>query len=531
MKKQITSIFLFLLGIFCFLFSNDWNLIEPGNPPSERHGHSMIELPDGRILLFGGEGLGDLKNDLFVYDLETGWSEIISANDPPPPRKDHVSWNYHNKMFLFGGKGANGALDDLWTIDYDNTLEWYNLTHHEKPSARYGCTVSTTSDGHSLILGGKDENDNPLKEFWDYSPGNLTRLPDCPKAFSDHIANLVNNDDNEYLFVFGETGKVAVYSFTHNIWELKPNGPPFYKSAHSVVGNNSIGQTVIFIFGGIDESGNENNVVYEFNTITGELVQRQEPLLHPIVNGAACPLPVKKPEPGKSQKSILDSQQTVLDYNSKLFVFGGLSGGIPVNRFYLFTPFSPPDSLKVIAPFDTVKTDSAKLIWNKALPIKATHYHVQISYNQIMNDLLVDTVLTDTFYTIRSLGTGLNYWWSIRAFNSGGWGIFNNPLKFFTYFEPLSVENQSLMKISLTQNYPNPFNPKTSIQFTLTEDGFINFTVYNLLGEMVGVLINSQYSRGVHKIDFDASNLTTGIYIYRLRTIDNSLSMKMMLIR
>ena len=72
------------------------------------------------------------------------------------------------------------------------------------------------------------------------------------------------------------------------------------------------------------------------------------------------------------------------------------------------------------------------------------------------------------------------------------------------------------LTFNLDQNYPNPFNPSTTISFTLPEDGFINLTVYNSLGEEVTQLMNEFKKSGKYQVNFNASNLSSGLYIYRV---------------
>jgi len=68
----------------------------------------------------------------------------------------------------------------------------------------------------------------------------------------------------------------------------------------------------------------------------------------------------------------------------------------------------------------------------------------------------------------------------------------------------------------LSQNYPNPFNPVTTIQFSVSESGNVKLTVYNKLGEHVVELVNGFKDAGVHTINFNAGNLNSGLYIYKI---------------
>jgi hypothetical protein len=74
---------------------------------------------------------------------------------------------------------------------------------------------------------------------------------------------------------------------------------------------------------------------------------------------------------------------------------------------------------------------------------------------------------------------------------------------------------------SLGQNYPNPFNPTTTIQFTLPTDGLVTIKVFNLLGQEVSTLVNNEeFTEGVQDLNFDATNLSSGIYFYRIQVND-----------
>ncbi len=84
---------------------------------------------------------------------------------------------------------------------------------------------------------------------------------------------------------------------------------------------------------------------------------------------------------------------------------------------------------------------------------------------------------------------------------------------------------------ALYQNYPNPFNPATTIKFDVPKSSFVNITVYNSIGEKVETIINEQLEQGVYKVQFDASKLPSGFYIYRFTSANNVFTKKMMLIK
>lgn len=83
----------------------------------------------------------------------------------------------------------------------------------------------------------------------------------------------------------------------------------------------------------------------------------------------------------------------------------------------------------------------------------------------------------------------------------------------------------------LEQNYPNPFNPVTTISYSIKQSGLVQLRVYDLLGREVAELINEQKPSGNYSIEFDASNLSSGIYFYRINTENYQQTKKMILLR
>ncbi len=84
---------------------------------------------------------------------------------------------------------------------------------------------------------------------------------------------------------------------------------------------------------------------------------------------------------------------------------------------------------------------------------------------------------------------------------------------------------------SLEQNYPNPFNPTTQISFTLPSAQNVKLDVYDMSGRLVATLVNGMRSAGVNTVTFDASNLSSGVYMYRLTGAEVMLTNKMTLLK
>jgi hypothetical protein len=86
-------------------------------------------------------------------------------------------------------------------------------------------------------------------------------------------------------------------------------------------------------------------------------------------------------------------------------------------------------------------------------------------------------------------------------------------------------------KVSLSQNYPNPFNPRTTIAFNLVSETHVTLEVFNVAGQRVATLVNATKGAGPHVVDFDATSLSSGIYLYRLIAGDIVEMKKMVLLK
>ena len=98
---------------------------------------------------------------------------------------------------------------------------------------------------------------------------------------------------------------------------------------------------------------------------------------------------------------------------------------------------------------------------------------------------------------------------------------------------PSSIDNNTIPQTTvLYQNYPNPFNPETAIKYSLADDADVKLTVFDITGKEVKSLVDGKQVKGNYSVNFNADNLTSGVYIYRLSVNgDKAASKKMIMIK
>jgi len=101
----------------------------------------------------------------------------------------------------------------------------------------------------------------------------------------------------------------------------------------------------------------------------------------------------------------------------------------------------------------------------------------------------------------------------------------------FEYSSSVEVDGITPTEFVLKQNYPNPFNPTTKIGFTLPTESNVKIIIYNLIGQKVAEVVNSKFSAGDHSIDFNAANLSSGIYLYKIEAGSFTSVKKMQLLK
>lgn len=185
------------------------------------------------------------------------------------------------------------------------------------------------------------------------------------------------------------------------------------------------------------------------------------------------------------------------------------------------------------------------------LPVELTQFIVQSVNNVVTLNWTTATELNNQGFDIeRNYDNG--YWYKVGFVPGSGnsyvpihYSFIDNPTLSGTYqyrlkqidldgtveYSEIVETNIVIDKYSLGQNYPNPFNPSTTIRYEMKDAGNVQLRVYDILGNEVSVLVNSYQDAGIHYVKLDASNLASGLYIYKLTVNDNVFIKKMTLLK
>jgi uncharacterized lipoprotein YddW (UPF0748 family) len=184
--------------------------------------------------------------------------------------------------------------------------------------------------------------------------------------------------------------------------------------------------------------------------------------------------------------------------------------------FHFLTGF--PTAVMLLSPPDVTEEVpvDADLVWS-ASPA-ATSYHVQLSPAGDFSVLTLDsTGLSDTTVAVQGLDRLRVYFWRVMAENAIGSSPWSGTYRFRTVqVTSVAGEDEIPTEYALEQNYPNPFNAMTTIRFAVPETGRVVLKVYDMLGRERATLVDREMSPGTFSTQWDASDLASGVYLYRL---------------
>ena len=192
---------------------------------------------------------------------------------------------------------------------------------------------------------------------------------------------------------------------------------------------------------------------------------------------------------------------------------------------YLFRDIIPVELTSFTASSDG---NSVILLWNTATELNNNGFEVQrkslnSDWSNIGFVVGFGTTTDPKFYSFTDNNVKVgSYSYRLKQLDFDG---------SFAYSQVVNVDITAPLQFSLEQNYPNPFNPATTINYSLAKDEFVHIAVFNILGEKVATLVNTNQKAGNYELKFDASSHSSGIYFYSMEAGDFKSVRKMILMK
>jgi hypothetical protein len=150
---------------------------------------------------------------------------------------------------------------------------------------------------------------------------------------------------------------------------------------------------------------------------------------------------------------------------------------------------------------------------------------------KILLSILFLSVFCSSFHSVFSQNNAAK---KLGTDNEFAFSSYIDPIGGYTQIQVTGIKEKNKFipnVLGLKQNYPNPFNPTTVIEYSLPEKSYVELNIYNLLGVKVATLDKSIREAGIYKVEFDGSDLSSGLFIYELKTDKVTISRKMLLLK
>lgn len=288
------------------------------------------------------------------------------------------------------------------------------------------------------------------------------------------------------------------------------------------------------------------NEFVPFNNIEIWELRNQTPIAHPFhihnvqfyildINGVPPPANMR----GRKDVVLVRGGNTVVRFITKFETFyddvfpymyhchmlthedGGMMG-----QFIVESPFPIP--VELISFDASVIDNSVVLKWSTAS--EHNNYGFEIERKSMLSDFEVIGFVNgygttserkNYSFTDQNISSG-NYFYRLKQVDLDG---------NFRYGNEINVEFNIPRDFILEQNHPNPFNPSTKIKFDLPQNTMVELKVYNTIGQFITTLVNEEKPAGTYEVDFNAADLPSGVYMYRIKALDYVQTRKMLLIK
>ncbi|MDI6766107.1 MAG: T9SS type A sorting domain-containing protein [Bacteroidota bacterium] len=334
------------------------------------------------------------------------------------------------------------------------------------------------------------------------------------RSFFDHFTLLTVDHPNSTKIDVSELGEIYQYITPHTLKQAKLNRNDIFNQILSFDGNNVI--------------VNRNDTM--FLSISNPQLSKEVASLQGTFFGTEASAAAL---PKVNKIAYIANTQTDADYDPIL-------------------TFRQRPTLRFV-PMTLKNPNNWKIVWCQKASVDYINFGLRIQPGYQMKKLPITSAIHSTYGDITtklrkddSLYTTLEPGQSIilsfsaiefppvsmsRSYILISKGRYEKGYKQFPSPENLMVSSSMIKEFSLNQNYPEPFNASTSIQFELPIDCDVKLTIFDILGKIVTTVINEYKTKGQYSVNFDADQLPSGVYIYRLQADKYSNTKKMLLLK
>ncbi len=227
--------------------------------------------------------------------------------------------------------------------------------------------------------------------------------------------------------------------------------------------------------------------------------------------------------------------------NYTFTITGTGPNGTPIHKRTITVSVSAPLPVQ-LASFtaSVVNRNQVRLRWLTISETNNYGFEVQKSltrednYQTIPNSFIVGhgTTLEPHYYSFTDTETEQGIWfYRLKQIDLDGTVHYTDAIQVSVVTDVASQASASPRSFALEQNYPNPFNPTTEIRYQISEVSHVTLNVFDLMGRKVATLVNEVKAAGEYKVEFDARDLSSGVYFYRLTAGNNNRTKRMVLIK
>jgi photosystem II stability/assembly factor-like uncharacterized protein len=494
--------------------------------------YSGAVSPDGSAILGGAQDNGHLK-----FSSGTSWTEVFggdggySALDQSNPQISYEEYVYlAMSKTINGGSNWSGCTNGL--SDADNT----SLCLFIAP-------FSMNPENSNVLTAGSDK-------VWITSNSAATWTQSSNTLSASNLVTAVTavNSASPYLgFAGTENGKVFKCTNldpTAGIDSWTEITPPANNAAYvrRITVDPTDKQKIYVCYSGYNNTNNGKHIWYSTDQGTSWSdisTGLPDVPVHTLVVENANPSNLYiGTETGVYQTTNRGTTWTSANNNFPAFVpVDELVYQSGTNKLLAFTHgrgafiTTAPLPVELSSFTSSVKGNSVNLSWTTATENNSRSFDIE------RQNLSSGEMLFTAINKIQASGNSdkpLNYSFTDNKLVSG---TYNYRLKMinidgsFNYSSVLKVNITAPSAFSISQNYPNPFNPATSIKYSIPENTNVKLSVFNIKGELIKNLVEQFQTAGEYSVNFQGSNLASGLYFYKLDAGKHSQTMKMLLLK